>query len=195
MAVPNDRRIVYGASVIPQQSYSTTSTAETTEEGYSVGIASYTKYKIDTGVNKMFGGKSTVSLYGGNHVQIRHDQASDLWTSMISMKALWTSTDDTWEDSEAIWGNDGSGYTVTTSGAVLRSGSTAIKFLYIKNIGSVECQLALEASGGTDEYDILIPAGAAVSMRTTSSVTAATVKVQTEASSGTTTTIEYVIAI
>ena len=183
MAVPNDRRIVYGASVIPQQSYSTTSTAETTEEGYSVGIASYTKYKIDTGVNKMFGGKST-----GNHVQVTHDQASDLWTSMISMNATWGSTDDTWEDTKAIWGNDGSGYTVTTTGAVLRSGSTAIKFLYIKNIGSVECQLALEE----DEYDILIPAGAAVSMRTTSSVTAATTKVQT--ASGTT-TIEYVIAI
>ena len=56
------------------------------------------------------------------------------------------------------------------------------------NLGSVECKLALEG----DEPDILIPPGAAVSMRTTSTVTAATVKVATASS---TTTIEYVIAI
>ena len=183
MAVPNDRRIVYGAFVVPQQSYSTTNTQETTEEGYTVGRASYTKYKVDTGVGKTFGGKST-----GDHVQVTHDQASDEWTSMIHMLQEWDTLDDLWSTSDAVWGSDSGNLSVTDSGAVIRSGSTVVKFLYIKNLGSVQCELALEEN----EYDMLIPAGAAVSMRTTSSVTCATVKVKTASS---TTTIEYLIAI
>ena len=183
MATPNDRRIVYGAFVVPQQSYSTTSTQETTEEGHTVGRASYTKYKVDTGVDKYFGGKST-----GDHVQITHDQASDEWTSMIDMDQIWNQMDDLWSTSDAVWGTDAGGMAVTTSGATLRSGSTAIQFLYIKNLGSVECQLALEGN----EYDILIPADASVAIRTTSTVTAATAKVKTASGA---TTIEYIIAI
>ena len=90
-----------------------------------------------------------------------------------------------------MWEEDTGVTTVNDSLSVIRSGSDGIKFLYIKNLGTVECELALEG----DERDILIPAGAAVSMRTnSSSVTAATVKVATAASSSTTTTIEYVIA-
>jgi len=186
MAVPNDRRIVYGAFVVPQQSYSTTNTQETTEEGYTVGRASYTKYKVDTGVGKTFGGKST-----GDHVQVTHDQASDEWTSMIHMLQEWDTLDDLWSTSDAVWGSDSGNLSVTYNsgnGSVIRSGSAAVIFLYIKNIGSQQCELSLEGP----EWDMLIPAGAAVSMRTTSSVTCATVKVKTASS---TTTIEYIIAI
>ena len=124
MAVPNDRRIVYGTYVVPQIAFNTTSTEVTREEGSTAGRAAYEDWKLDTTVAKRFGGKST-----GNHVQVTHDQASDLWTSMVSIH---------------------------------------------------------------QECDILIPGGAAVSMRTTSTVTTATVKVATASS---TTTIEYVIAI
>jgi len=183
MAVPNDRRIVYGTYVVPQIAFNTTSTEVTREEGSTAGIASYEDWKLDTTVAKRFGGKST-----GNHVQITHDQASDLWTSMVSIHQEWDTFDETWNLTPAIWGEDTGKVAVDDSLSTIRSGATAVKFLYIKNLGTVECQLALEG----DEPDILIPGGAAVSMRTTSTVTTATVKVATASS---TTTIEYVIAI
>ena len=111
---------------------------------------------------------------------------------MISIHQEWETFDEAWNLTPAVWGEDSGEVAVDDSLSTIRSGTTAVKFLYIKNLGTVECQLALEG----DERDILIPGGAAVSMRTnSSSVTAATVKVATAASSSTTTTIEYVIAI
>ena len=183
MAVPNDRRVIYGTHVIPQETYSTTSTEVVREEGSSAGRASYTDYRLDTTVGKSFGGKGSVA--------ITEDQATDLWTSMVSTLQEWDTFDEDWDACSHTWNLESGTVSVNDSLSVIRSGSTAIKFLYIKNLGSEECELALEG----DERDILIPPGAAVSMRTTSSVTAATVKVATEASSSTTTTIEYVIAI
>ena len=183
MAVPNDRRVIYGTHVIPQETYSTTSTEVVREEGSSAGRASYTDYRLDTTVAKRFGGKGSVA--------ITENQATDLWTSMVSRLQEWDTFDEDWDACSHTWELNSGTVSVNDSLSVIRSGSTAIKFLYIKNLGSEECELALEG----DERDILIPPGAAVSMRTTSSVTAATVKVATTASSSTTTTIEYVIAI
>ena len=184
MAVPNDRRIVYGTYVVPQIAFNTTSTEVTREEGSTAGRASYEDWKLDTTVAKRFGGKST-----GDHVQVTHDQGTDLWTSMVSIHQEWDTFDETWNLTPAIWGEDTGKVAVDNSLSTIRSGTTAVKFLYIKNLGTVECQLALEG----DEPDILIPGGASVSMRTnSSSVTSATVKVATASS---TTTIEYVIAI
>lgn len=185
MAVPNDRRIVYGAYVVPQIAFNTTSTEVTREEGSTAGRASYVDWKLDTTVAKRFGGKST-----GDHVQITHDQAMDGWVSFLSsIDEQWEAVDNIWNLNVTTWENEGFGVTDTL--ATIRSGSTAVKFLYVRNLGTVQCELAIEG----DERDILIPGGAAVSMRTTSSVTCATVKVATAASSSTTTTIEYVIAI
>ena len=171
MATPNDRRVVYGTHVVPQE-------AIVREEGI-------TTYKLDATVAKRFGGKGIVD--------ITSDQGDDDWVSFLSpADDTWDSrseSDDKWEDLYAVW--DRGGLTVTDALTVIKPGSTAIKFLYIKNLGSVECELALEG----DERDILIPAGASVSMRTHTTVTAATVKVATAASSGDTTEIEYVIAI
>ena len=189
MAVPNHRRIVYGTYVVPQIAFNTTSTEVTREEGSTAGTAAYEDWKLDTTVAKRFGGKST-----GDHVQITHDQAMDGWVSFLSpIDQQWEAVDNVWNLDSTIWNHEGLGITDTL--ATLRSGTDGVKFLYIKNTGTVECELVLEASSGTDERDILIPGGAAVSMRTTSSVTCATVKVATAASSGNTTTIEYVIAI
>ena len=186
MATPNDRRIVYGTFVVPQIAFNTTSTEVTREEGSTAGRASYEDWKLDTTVAKRFGGKST-----GDHVQITHDQAMDGWVSFLSpIDQQWEAVDNIWNLDSTIWNHEGFGVTDTL--ATIRSGSTAVKFLYIKNLGTVECELALEG----DERDILIPGGAAVSMRTnSSSVTCATVEVATAASSGNITTIEYVIAI
>ena len=193
MATPNDRRIVYGTYVVPQIAFNTTSTEVTREEGSTAGTAAYEDWKLDTTVAKRFGGKST-----GDHVQITHAQGDDGWVSFLSpIDAVWelrSESDDQWEDTYTIWNHEGLGITDTL--ATLRSGTDGVKFLYIKNTGTIECELVLEASSGSDERDILIPPGAAVSMRTnSSSVTCATVEVATAASSGDTTTIEYVIAI
>lgn len=186
MATPNDRRIVYGTYVVPQIAYNTTSTEVTREEGSTAGRASYEDWKLDTTVAKRFGGKSS-----GDHVQVTHDQASDLWTSMVSIHQEWDTFDEAWNLTPAVWGEDSGEVAVSDSLSTIRSGSDGIKFLYIKNLGTVQCELALE----NDERDILIPGGAAVSMRTNSSlVTSETVKVATADSSSTTTTIEYVIA-
>ena len=185
MATPNDRRIVYGTYVVPQIAFNTTSTEVTREEGTTAGTAAYEDWKLDTTVAKRFGGKST-----GDHVQITHDQAMDGWVSFISpIDQQWEAVDNVWNLNVTTWENEG--ISVGDSLSTIRSGSDGVKFLYIKNTGTVQCELALEGS----ERDILIPPGAAVSMRTnSSSVTCATVEVATAASSGNTTTIEYVIA-
>ena len=176
MAIPNDRRVLWGSHVVPQVSFSTTSTQVTREEGSTAGTASYTDYKLDTTVAKRFGGKGSVD--------INSDQAVDGWTSFLSpVDNLWEAVDNVWNLDQTVWdGKRG----VTPSAAALRSDTVNIDFLYVKNLGSVECQLALEG----DEFDILIPGGAAVSMRV-NSISSDDIKVQTASS---TTTIEYVIA-
>ena len=176
MATPNDRRVIWGTHVIPQVSFSTTSTQVTREEGTTAGTASYTDYKLDTTIAKRFGGKGSVD--------INSDQAVDGWVSFLSpVDSLWEAVDNVWELDQTDWDGERA---VTTSAAVLRSDTVNIDFLYVKNLGSVECQLALEG----DEFDILIPGGAAVSMRV-NSISSDNIKVQTASS---TTTIEYVIA-
>ena len=184
MATPTDRRIIWGTHVIPQVSYTTTDLEEEREEGSKVGRADYTDYKLDTTVAKRFGGKGSVD--------INSEQDIDGWVSFLSpVDGTWESrseSDDKWEDTHTIW--DGKRAVGPASDAAfpatLRSDSVTIDFLYVKNTGSVECQLALEG----DEFDILIPGGAAVSMRV-NSISSDNIKVQTASS---TTTIEYVIA-
>ncbi len=181
MGTPNDRRIIWGVHVIPQVSFSTTSTQVTREEGSTAGRASYTDYKLDTTVAKRFGGKGSVD--------INSDQAVDGWVSFLSpVDNLWEAVDNVWNLDQTVW--DGKRAVGPASDAAfpatLRSDTVNIDFLYVKNLGSVECQLALEG----DEFDILIPGGAAVSMRVNSQ-SSANIKVQTASS---TTTIEYVIA-
>ena len=174
MGVPNDRRVIYGTHVVPQE-------AIVREEGI-------TTYKLDTTVAKRFGGKGSVD--------ITSNQTTDLWTSMTSTGTTWDSIEENWNETAHSWHALSSGaLTVddslsTIAAAALVSAGTAIKFLYVKNLGSVECQLALEG----DEPDILIPPRAAVSMRIGTGVTAATVKVAVAADEDDT-TIEYVIAI
>ena len=167
MATPNDRRVVYGTHVVPQE-------AIVREEGA-------TTYKLDATVAKRFGGKGSVD--------INSDQAVDGWVSFLSpVDNLWEAVDNVWNLDQTVW--DGKRAVGPSSDAafpaVLRGDSANIDFLYVKNLGSVECQLALEG----DEFDILIPGGAAVSMRVNSQ-SSANIKVQTASS---TTTIEYVIA-
>ena len=163
MGTPNDRRVIFGAHVIPQEAILREDSADAI-------------YKLDATVAKRFGGKGSVD--------INSDQAVDGWTSFLSpVDNLWEAVDNVWNLDQTVWDGERG---VTTSAAPLRSDTVNIDFLYVKNLGSVECQLALEG----DEFDILIPAGASVSMRV-NSISSDNIKVQTASS---TTTIEYVIA-
>ena len=75
MATPNDRRVIYGTHVIPQE-------AIVREEGA-------TTYKLDTTVAKRFGGKGSVD--------INSDQAVDGWVSFLSpVDNLWEAVDNVW---------------------------------------------------------------------------------------------------
>ena len=182
MGTPNDRRVIWGSHVVPQVSFSTTSTQVTREEGSTAGTASYTDYKLDTTIAKRFGGKGSVDIHS--------NQADDGWVSFFSpVDNTWDSrseSDDQWEDTYVVW--DGALSIVNGSDTVLRSQDTVnIDFLYIKNTGSNEATLDIGGVGN----DILIPAGAAVSMRVNDQ-TSANIKVDT--TSGTT-TIEYIIAL
>ena len=185
MAVPNDRRVIYGTHIIPQESFSTSNTQVTREEGMTAGRASYTDYKLDETIGKKFGGKGIVTIAA--------NQGTDSWTSMEHSQKYWETYDvaddntgNRWEDTTHPWNGELS--IANGSATAIRTGvhTVLIDFLYIKNTGSNEAKLALEG----DEYDILIPAGAAVSMRV-NDISSANIKVDT--TSGTT-TIEYVIA-
>jgi len=156
MAVPNDRRIIYSAYVIPRDE-------ETTEEGIT------THAVLDTNIGKNFGGSGIVTITA--------DQGGDGWVSYEHFKNTWDlDTTSNWEDDYTCW--DGTLSVVNGSPQTLRASGTVL-FLYVKNVGSNEAKLALEG----DEYDILIPADTSVSMRV-DSISAANIKVDT--TSGTT---------
>ena len=157
MAIPNDRIVEYSNSVASKESYSTTSTAETLESGFSVGVSSYTDYRIDSTIGKLLSGTGTVS--------ITEDQGLNSWTSMYDDgfdTATWSEmTVDTWFHEDSFWGITTEDISISSTAVSLRTDEAAIKFLYVKNTGENQVKLALEG----DEYDILIPAGASVSMR------------------------------
>ena len=202
MGVPTDRRILYSVSVVPQISYPTTNTRETMEEGYTVGVASYTDYKVDTITNtttgeslKYLGGKSS----GTDHVQITHDQVTDEWTSMHHKDQIWENSDDIWSTTDAMWESHeyGSIMEVTNTGVPPRNENVPVKFIYISNTGTYvdgsntgQVKLCLENS----EYDILIPVGGSVCMRVNDSVVTDAREVKVIRGSGNNSQIEFIIA-
>jgi len=166
--MPNARRVIYSSYVVPIET-------ETSEEGF-------VHSKLDTTTNiKKFAGKGSVTIAA--------DQINDEWVSFFSPNQNWedtgTATDDIWQNQYTLW----DGTQLISSETVIRTQGTAdIDFLYIKNTGSVEtATLSLNNIG----HDILIPPGAAVSMRLSDSMTSANIKVDTLSG---TTSIEYIIA-
>lgn len=167
--MPNARRVIYSSYVVPIET-------ETSEEGF-------VHNKLDTTTNiKKFAGK-------GN-VPIAADQINDEWTSFFHPDQNWedtgTATDDTWANQYTLW--DGAQSIANGSATVIRQQDTVnIDFLYIKNTGSSNtATLNLNNIG----YDILIPPGAAVSMRV-NDIASNTIKVDTVSGA---TSIEYIIA-
>ena len=171
MATPNDRRIIYSSYVVPIET-------ETSEE-------EFVHSKLDTTTDiKKFAGKGNVSIAA--------DQVWDEWVSFFHPNQNWedtgmdTVTDDIWQNQYTLW--DGKQSIANGSATVIRARDTVnIDFLYIKNTGSFNtATLNLNNIG----YDILIPPGAAVSMRV-NDIASDTIKVDTVSG---TTTIEYIIA-
>tara|TARA_R110000824_G_scaffold106038_6_gene250632 strand:- start:2074 stop:2589 length:516 start_codon:yes stop_codon:yes gene_type:complete len=166
----NARRVIYSSYVIPIET-------ETSEEGF-------VHSKLDTTTNiKKFAGK-------GN-VPIAADQVNDEWVSFFHPQdANWedrdTPTDDIWQNQYTLW--DGTQSITNGSTTRIREQDTVdIDFLYIKNTGSSNtATLSLNDIG----YDILIPPGAAVSMRV-NDIGSDKIKVDTVSGA---TTIEYIIA-
>ena len=188
MAIPNDRIIEYSNSVTPQESYPTTSTLEYRYNADTAGVGSYTNYRIDPTVGSLLGGSGTVN--------ITEDQGINSWTSMFNYSevlAVWNLlSSNNWEDEDLRWNwttESAQNTSITASETVLRNENVPIKFLYVKNIGENQVKLALEG----DEYDVLIPAGASVSMRVNDSVVtdAREIKVIRDSADS---TIEYIIA-
>ena len=183
MAVPNSRRVIFGSYVVPQESTSTSDTSEELESGFEVGKPSYTKYIIDPTVRRTLGGKGTVTLTA--------DQGNNGWTTMTGNKTTWDMMDDTtnaygdrWEDCHQVWGGEMN----ITGLTVLRPyGVATLKFLYIENTGVNEVKLALEGN----EYDILIPGGASVSLRLADSTSSSTCKLNIDSG---TSTVKYIQA-
>ena len=172
MAIPNDRIIEYSNSAVSKESFLAESGSET-------------RYNLDSTVGKILSGTGTVS--------ITEDQGLNSWTSMYDEgfdTATWSEmTVDTWVHEDSFWGITTEDISISSTAVSLRTDEAAIKFLYVKNTGENQVKLALEG----DEYDILIPAGASVSMRVNDSVVtdSANIKVIRDSADS---TIEYIIA-
>jgi len=176
MGTPNARQISFGTSVVPKLEAASTSTQVTREDGTTTGIASYTDVILDTTVTKRFGGKGTVTIAA--------DQEIDGWVSFFhpadaeidGLDSLWNLEETNWDEVVEV----------TSTDHTLRDDTEDCNFLYMKNTGAVEARIILDGT----EPDLLLPAGASISLRL-NSVASASIKADTASSS---TTIEYVLA-
>ena len=178
MATPNARRVVFGSYAIPKLEEATTSTQVIREDGSSAGVASYTDVILDTSVTQRSGGKGTVTT--------NKDQDIDGWVSFFHpADSEIDGLDSLWDNEETNWDEV---VEVTSTDHTLRDDTEDCNFIYVKNTGSTNsARLILDGS----EPDILIPPGAAISLRL-NSVASADIKVDADHSDGT--TIEYVLA-
>ena len=136
------RRVIFGTYVIPQQTI-------TLEEGT-------TKYIIEQGAGRTYGGKGKQA--------INNTQWGEAWTSMNGPQQYWENMDNHWEDEGVGW--DG---TQLVSGATslnvdAGSASTAVAFLYIRNLGTSSDQSLKVSLDGTN-YKIFIPPGGSLSLK------------------------------
>ena len=143
------RRIVFGASVIPQETH-------TTEEGSA---------KASILTQDSSGDKVSKTLGSTDSVAITSNQWGEGWTSMQGSEQYWENMDNHWED-------EGSAYTgfvdISSTGVPLYpttadvvSQTAVVKFVYVKNVGDNAVQLTIN---GTN-YDIIIPSKGSVSFR------------------------------
>ena len=162
------RRVIFSTYVLPREGL-------TSEEGA-------TKYAMQV-AGRTYGGKG-ISTTTAN-------QWGEGWTSMNSPQQYWENMDNNWEDEGVGW--DG---TQTVSGATslnvdTGSASTAVLFLYIRNLGTDSDQSLKVSLDGTN-YRICIPPKGSLSLRGDgTTLQMEDVKVNKVTSN---TTIEFIIA-
>jgi hypothetical protein len=175
--MPNARRVIYSSYVVPIET--------------EISETDIIHEKLDTTTN-------IKRLAGKGNVEIAADQTSspgnNAWTSFFAPNEYWDTLDNTYDEWEDLYeGWDGTLLITNGSPTDLRTGASInIDFIYIKNTGSHNtATLNLHAPTPAVRHDILIPPGAAVSMRVADIHTTDRIKVDTIDGS---TTIEYVIA-
>lgn len=155
----NAKRVIYETSVIPKESSSNSSA---------------TYYRLDDTINKKSGGKGIVEVNSvqGSFTSVHYPVDNE--TDGMDAK---------WDESDALFNES---IEITDTDFTLRTDGVPCDFLYVKNLGTEECQIALE----NDEWDILVPPEASVAMRL-NRVDADDIQIQT---AGDPTTIEYVLS-
>jgi hypothetical protein len=168
------RRIIYSSYVIPQESL-------VTEEGV-------TKYAMESGVGRTYGGKGTVDTAA--------TQWGESWTSMQHGQQYWEDYGNNWEDSMEVWNNVGVTVGSSAFPLVLTSAgvdTTVVEFLYIKNLGTDSDQTVTVSLNDNSSYKIYIPANGSLSLRG-DGTTLQMEDVWVKRAGSTDTTIEFIIA-
>ena len=136
------RRVIFSTHVVPQESL-------VTEEGV-------TKYAIEGGAGRAYGGKGTVTTTPA--------QWGEAWTSMNGPQQYWENMDHNWEDEGVGWNGIQTISGVTSLNVDTGSASTAVLFLYIRNLGTDSDQSLKVSLDGTN-YRICIPPKGSLSLR------------------------------
>jgi len=163
------RRVIFSTYVVPQESL-------VTEEGV-------TKYAIESGAGRTYGGKGTATTTAA--------QWGEGWTSMNGPQQYWENMDNNWEDEGVGWTGTQTVSAATSLNVDTASASTAVLFLYIRNLGTASDQ-SLKVSLDGSNYKICIPPKGSISLRGDgTTLQMEDVKVDKVTSN---TTIEFIIA-
>ena len=136
------RRVIFSTYVVPQESL-------VTEEGV-------TKYAIEGGAGRTYGGKGTATLTA--------DQWGEGWTSMNGPQQYWENMDNNWEDEGGGWSGIQFVSSATSLNPDATSASAPVLFLYIRNLGTSSTQSLKVSLDGTN-YKICIPPKGSLSLR------------------------------
>jgi len=139
--MPN-RRAIFSSYVIPRESTDL-------EEGV-------TKWTIDGAINKTLGSKSTATLTGS--------QWGEGWSSFQHPEQYWEDCGSDWEDMGEAYNGVLTISAATSLNVDSASASTAVIFLYVKNLGTASNQ-GLKLSLDGSNYKIYIPSQGSVNIR------------------------------
>ena len=139
--MPN-RRAIFSSYVIPKESIDL-------EEGV-------TKWTIDGAINKTLGSKSTATLTGS--------QWGEGWSSFQHPEQYWEDCGNTWEDMGEAYNGVLTISAATSLNVDSASASTAVIFLYVKNLGTASTEGLKLSLDGTN-YNIYIPPQGSINIR------------------------------
>ena len=164
------RRAIFSSYVIPKES-------AVLEEGV-------TKWSIDKAIDKTLGGKGIATLTAS--------QWGESWSSFQHPEQYWEDYGSNWDDAGEVYNNVGisitGAYSLNTDSDV---NSTAVVFLYLKNLGRSSTQ-GLKLSLDGSNYKIYIPPQGSIHLRGDgSTLQLQHVKVNKVTDN---TTIEYILA-